>query len=868
MDQDSKKSPFGVLVEQALKHYDDAQWLGEKSPLASPYFLGTRLPAQAVSARARGRVLQDLLRTCTIQISGRNQERYQTILQEYYFKERPVEVVCDLIGLGRNSFHLSRNDAITALADLLILQTNPTLRLETPPQAGHLLERAAPTAQALAALQAGQAVTITGSGGVGKTALGSTLARQTGRPLFWFTIHPGLNDHWEALLFALGYFLYTQNSPTLWLEVVAANNKLKPDRLLGIVRYALAQVQPQPPLLCFDEVDLLTPAKEANHALFVKLLESLRGLAPLLLIGQRPVMETDHFFTLGGLSTAAIQHFFITAGLTLGNEQAQAIHHITQGNPRLLHLLLALQQSGEPFAQAMAALGDQPALEFLLNRILQRLGEQERSILLELTVFRRSAPQQIWEQRHGGELVRRLLDRHLLQQDQTGGLFLLPAYRVLLYQQLPVEKRQTLHTAAAAIRASYGDTVAAIYHWIGAGQPEQAIWFWQQHRQSAINQGQATTALALLQSLAALPLSTLARESLVLATAELERLTGNATKALEDLHSILWQTPILALDAHHLAGMIANDQSDFTGGERAFRHALGLAEQMVEARLSHLHRGLAWRYLRERDMTRAVEETERAHYELRQLQGELQRELGHYSAAAEHFAAALQIAEQLDYLEGIAKTSTSLSSLYIIQGQVAGFKGALTKAAAAYQRMGKVVQLASLQINYAVAYNLAGEYEEAIQAAQQAQSQLTRFGAVSTYQRLLIAQAMSESYLGLDNLPEATHYVRQIIEAEEVVLLPDAYLTFGEILRKEGKFSEAVRFLRMSLDLATQNEDRYIAGYGWRALGSAYAGFDPTQAQAAFQQAIMLFQAMNLPNEVEKTVRTAEAGRIALETVP
>jgi hypothetical protein len=48
---------------------------------------------------------------------------------------------------------------------------------------------------------------------------------------------------------------------------------------------------------------------------------------------------------------------------------------------------------------------------------------------------------------------------------------------------------------------------------------------------------------------------------------------------------------------------------------------------------------------------------------------------------------------------------------------------------------------------------------------------------------LLIAQALSESYLEVENLVEATHYVRQIIEAEEVGLLPDAYLAFGEILR-------------------------------------------------------------------------------------
>ena len=198
------------------------------------------------------------------------------------------------------------------------------------------------------------------------------------------------------------------------------------------------------------------------------------------------------------------------------------------------------------------------------------------------------------------------------------------------------------------------------------------------------------------------------------------------------------------------------------------------------------------------------------------------------------------------------------------QGQSDQLKQYLTKAGDAYQRLGKVVQLASLQINYAVAYNLAGEYEEAIQAAQKAATQLAQFGAVSTYQQLLIAQTLSESHLGLGNLAEATRYVRQIIEAEEVILLPDAYLTFGEILCKQGNFPEAVRFIRMSLDLAVQNEDRYIEGYGWRALGTAYATQDQTQAQAAFAQAITLFQTMKLPNEVEKTRCAAQSAQITL----
>ena len=87
-----KKSPFVAVVEQALKRYQDPTWLGKNSPLASPFFLGTQLTADAVTPLARGRVLQRLLRSCCDQITGRHQERYQTIIQRYYFEEHTVEV--------------------------------------------------------------------------------------------------------------------------------------------------------------------------------------------------------------------------------------------------------------------------------------------------------------------------------------------------------------------------------------------------------------------------------------------------------------------------------------------------------------------------------------------------------------------------------------------------------------------------------------------------------------------------------------------------------------------------------------------------------------------------------------------------------
>ncbi len=852
MALDLQKSSFAIEVEQALKHYQNSEWLGEQSPLASPYFLGNKLPTTAIEAKTRGQFLQMLLAEATAQLHGRYAERYQIILREYYFNNRTVKEVCQEISLGHNSFHLSRNDAIEALATLLIKQMSPALRLETPPQHGQLWERDAVIEQCLTALQQIKSVSLIGSGGVGKSTLGSYVAIRSARPCFWYTIRRGLNDQLDALLFALGYFLHNCGSSTLWLELVAEGSQLKPERLVAVVRYALEQLTPMP-LLCIDEADQLAPAEEASHVPIVRLLESLRGLVPMLIIGQQPRLDTDYFFTLTGLSRSATEQLLAAAGHRHPDEVVTALHTYAQGNPRLIELALMLLARGETAATLLETLALQPSVEFLLSRILQRLTETECALLMELAVFRRAAPLDMWQQPEIQEALAKLLTLRLVYQDRSGGVTLLPIYHTLLARQIPESKRRALHELVAERRALYGDYTAAAHHLVAAGHYSAAVQIWYVHRQSQINQGQAQNALATFRGIPQETLPKPIQEALTLIRAELLHLTGNDTKAISDINSILWQTPLLAIDAHHLAGRLANDQSNFTRAEEAFAEALAVSEAVIAARVSNVHCVLGWRHLRERKITHATTEAQRARYEVEQFEGEIQREIANYTKAKAHFLAALQLAETLDDAAALAKTATSLAVLYLFQAQAEQAKVYLQKAAENYERLGKVVQLASLQINWAVAHNLAGDYHQAIEAAQLARLRLARFGPIPPRQEALIFQAMAEAHLGLDNLNEAAMYVQQVVDLEEVDILTDAYCTFGQIQARRQQWDEAAEFVQLSIRMATNNQDTYYIGYGWRVLGQIYQDAQrPAAAQEALTTALSHFTELDLPHEIAK----------------
>ena len=625
------------------------------------------------------------------------------------------------------------------------------------------------------------------------------------------------------------------------------------ERLLSVARYALSQLTSAPPLVCLDEIDLLDPTSDPQHVPFIKFVENLRGLVPLLLIGQRPLLDTDHYFTLAGLSERSSAQLLAAADVTLRPEQLARLMAVTHGNPRLLELYAALLNTQDALDTLLEDRATQPPLELLLSRILQRLNEHERGVMMELAVFRRPAPADLWTAAAAQRALDRLANYRLVQQDQLGGVALMPAYRQTLYELIPAELRQELHAGAAIARARYGDIAAAVFHLLQANQTETAIWLCYEHRHSIINQGQAQAILVALQQIVSHSLPPQTGETLTLLQAELTRVTGNPGKALEDIRAILWRTPILALDAERLAGMIANDESDFQSAETAFRRALQVAETILETRVSDIHRGLAWRHLREREMDRALREAQLAGYEVAQLEGELQRELGNYAAARQRFETALAISEELQHTEGIAKTSTSLASLSILTGQPTASRYYLERAAAGYERLGKVIQVASLGINWAVAHTMAGDFSAAITAAEKAEQQLQQLGQIPPRQQGLLDLALAEAHLGSENFPEAIDFAQRVLALEDIDLMPDAYRVLGEVLAQSGQRRDAVRYIRMSIELATEYEDTHIAGYGWRALGKVLlADGDLPAAHDAFNQAIALFTEMNLTHELEQ----------------
>lgn len=875
----SQPDVFIAALEEALKHYPDAAWLGQHSPLASPYLLGLRLTSQDATATVRGRTLQELLAEAAQDITGKYSNRYQAILKEYYFAGRTAVAAADIIGLGKNRFHQARNAAIEALNDALIRRLRPALRLEAPIEVPQIVGRDEEFANALTALNRSGSVVIHGNSGTGKTVQLTRLAHAWSIRAHWYPLRLNLNDHADSFLFSFGLYMHHLGASTLWQELVASAGQIDLEKALAMIRFMVEQVQFSP-LLCIDNCEILEPSDVPHHSTLCELLQGISEIIPICAAGQSVPLYANHFIHLDSLSVAdsvyLLEQLLDTANVNQSFTQADLtqIAEYTGGNPRLLTLCATYLWDCKESDSLDQLLNCSPAVEQLLDQIITHLGEAEKQQLLALSVFRTPVPYSIWETDQEHRAIAMIERNKLCQLDAHGGIELIPIYRNYLYQKLPNSARRHLHLMASKLRQSHAAYTAAAYHLIQADLAEAGLWQWKERRDQEVAQGQAPTALRLFStllqndevnigdqrpgsddSIAFGPkLSSEGETLLTIICSDLDRLVGNTTTARTTLQQTAHKNLVLSVEADELSGIIANDESRFEDANRAFQRGLHTAEKLIETRVASIHKGLGWMHFRQRDLALAERHLTLAHIEVENMRGNLAYQRCEYNQAMHHYQNALNVATEAGMKESEAKVRNNLATIHLLHGDFEPCEEQISLAIDLYESIGKLAAHAGCKITQSVAYNQAGQHQRAVGRLTEAAHDLSTMFDPPVWLVGLQKQALGEAYLGLSQFELAEEFIQAVIAMEEIDLLPDAHRTLGEIWLAQGKLGEAEVSIRQSIELATQNEDAYLGGYAQRAIGRLHLAKGQTSdANAALREAIGLFREMDLEYEVLKT---------------
>lgn len=876
-------SSFEQQVKLALEHYHQPDWLAANSPLADPFFLGeSYIQALQLDAHAtRVQVLQAELYKATLALCGSAAPTQGEAMEQVGYEEggryfswllclnylnlhlpqnvrgplRQSTIYNDILHTSRATHDRHLMMAIQQVSQHFLRQMQPISRPDQPVVPALLVGRTSERYSTLAALQKEKTVALIGAPGVGKSALGATVAAQWMSPaIFWFQIRPTINDRLDAFLLSLAHFLHKQGSSGLWQQLVADQGKVTNSAMaLELARYDLSQLS-QRPLLCIDEMDLLAAAGEggqpAEHTQLLEFISGLRTFAPILLMSRHCFFDSDLQLLLGGLTTVDCARWLEGAHISCTLADVEKMVKYTGGNPRLLELCLALHEAHQPLTATLAQLPQTPVLEAILGELWQRLGKVEQEIVQLLSVFRRPVPQMVT--RISTRAIEPMLSSELIHRDSQSGIALLPLLRDFVYQQLATGERRRLHQMAAQLRASLGDYTAAAYHFLHSAEYEEAVAVLHANIDTEIGRGQALAALHILQQLPAAQLSPPHARLRSLTQAQLLRLTGGAEEALQSLGSLEWPTAeSTTVDALHAQGYFYELTGDLDSAlvkyDEALEQISGLLEKQAQIMVQ---RGRI--YQRLRNMKQADEEARRVKFAAEKLQSIVQDELGNFTPARNHLWSALTIAEELDDETLIAE---SYFHLAIIEARQAKGEIALeyfNRALEYYARVGNQYQVERIRVNMVGMYVQAKCYAKAIETALPA---LDYFSRIRSTEHLAGLYAnMAEAHFYLNQLAQAQRFADLVLQQEEPHFAPYAFYTLGDVQRAQQNLAQAEGFYRQAIQLAQENADNYMLAYALRRLGLLQLEQEQLGAsQHAMQRALELFKTLGMKAEVEET---------------
>lgn len=889
--------PFYEQIRLALNHFSDPQWLGENSPLAAPYFLGTvrQNDAEMDTSSGRGQVLQQALLLAAASLwpetlpkdeagllaavqeerqeEGNKGSRYHYLLLELrYFRQhfKPTAVpyadneydIRDFLGVGRGPYFNHLKAARMRLGEALLHQVRPTFRLEQPVSLPETLVAREETAitTCLTVLENGQSVSISGVGGIGKTSYGSLLASHwPTQRVFWFTIRPHFTDQLDSLLFSLGYFLYRQGASGLWLQLVADGGKVDHlDLALAHIRGDLQTLRASPLLLCFDEVEHLYPAEPQQVSLLqVQLREFLGGLhtlAPLLFMGQHHGLRADYHVELTGFTVPQTAVLCRQSGIAYTSADIHHLQQYTAGNPRLMQLCLASSDQQKPLTETLAELPHAPSLQALFERVWQQLNAGQRQLLLQLAVFRSPAPGDVWRTEYAN--LQLLLKQHIVQKDNQGGLSLLPVFRDLIYQdqhRLSADMRERCHLAAAAIRAARGEYTAAAYHYVQAGEYIYAVQVWFPQRRQEARRGQAHTALAIFQQIPSRRLPEAEAQALSLLRSELYQLMGEPESGLQELNAVSWSPDQeITGHTHMLRGTFLNALGYPQAALENYNEGISLITRLL-GQLVRFRYQRSTVYMQQRHMSESWREARLAQYEAEQLQGLVQEEQGHFDEAYLNYQRALALARSIGYDAGVAQTNRELAAVLGRQARVSEAVKHAEEAIAYYEQIGDRLNQEKARNALLVTYFQGGEFAKAIEIATHSLPFFEEAGM--PFWTAVTASTLAEACFEVGELDKAYDYAQMVLKLEEPQSHPYALYTLGLVQRARHQLAEVRHYFSRAQEIAQENGDKYLEAYAWRALGESETDLPQEQKVRALVQALRLFEELGMVQEIEATRR-------------
>jgi ATP/maltotriose-dependent transcriptional regulator MalT/DNA-binding XRE family transcriptional regulator len=796
-----------------------------------------------------------------------------------YIEDQPalIEQLLKLAAQARYERHGAGHDALR-LSSVTVKQI--TVEQAVEQELGNLEEIPRPLAYNVprramlqrvhAALERDRCVVLVGLPGMGKTSLAAAEARQfEAGPVFWHTLIEGVNTSAEAIVRQLALFLLAHGQAQV-RPLIERSKDAQPislDQQILMIRAALAQ---QPALLCFDDAHLLI-----ENEMSMSLLRHLNATTStwLLLASRQDLPLPVAQINLVGLEPGEAHELAGRLGLNL---EASLLNHLvekTGGSPMLLRLAAGqLLESGSDTLVEHIELQPQVAA-YLLNTVLHDLTPATQWLAGLIAVFRQ--PVDLYDETLSDliekadqpccleEALVELQRHHLVDDAHRAALH--PLVRDHLYATLGADapRRRRLHRLAAEwMEHGQGKLVEAAYHWMRAGELEQAAEVIGDRGELLFDQGKANAAVQVVDETLEKARrrrgdTASLRRRLLTARGDLLRGTFRAAEAeasYREALALAQNKPALRaqvvrslaqtlMQRGHAAEALQLCQSAITD--------LGPTDTVLRARLisitSRAHLVLSHYDEAERTAKKAIALAGQFAEALPQWADEVrargERTLGWVSytrhpqgiESLQHYYRALEAAQRTG-LRGIENAILSnIATALVEQGELESARQSYQAALKGYEALGDVYGTASVLHNLGILHSRRIEYEAALDCFEQASELERRVGDV---EGLLSSEAARASMLlSMGKLAEARALLDHVLVEDkgssDAWTLGTCLCLLAEVQLLQGEVEAARSTVQRALDIPGIQENARM--HAWAQSGLALIQLSAGEISAAQQ---------------------------------
>jgi len=390
----------------------------------------------------------------------------------------------------------------------------PDVALQEPPHSKNFIGRKNDLDFFREKLAKNHFVIITGAPGIGKTFLGTKLARQVAESesdIFWFNFDPIHKTEADMLFWHFAEFFKKHGDQSFYSYLLGELRSKKPLLKSEKLALLLKSLEGGNYIICLDDFHQVKDVNDITdifillNSLYEGRQEEIPAQFIIMARSVPPVMQSVTYSPLEKFNEQETKKFALAHGLKLSPDLLKLLWQSTQGHPKFLDLSLSAiikngknEQAMKDFIENMASQRD------IQNYILSEIDRQitspdERIVLAALTIFLSrvdfSTLEEILADKDIANVRRcvdALLNRNIINETIDGQIEIDSIVGEYFYQrELNREDRDNLHRRAANYFFSKKDYLATAHHFEKCRDTARSIEILTEHTQEIINTGRA-----------------------------------------------------------------------------------------------------------------------------------------------------------------------------------------------------------------------------------------------------------------------------------------------------------------------------------------------------------------------------------------